>query len=36
MYIQNRHRFTDIENKRMVTKGGGIRDKRLTDINYYT
>ena len=29
-----RKRFTDIENKLMVTKGK--RDKLVTDVNYYT
>ena len=36
---QNRNRLTDIENKLMVTKGKGGRDKLgvwgLTDISYY-
>ena len=35
--MQNRNRFTDIENKFMITKeaGGQIRNMGLTDINYY-
>ena len=39
-YLQNRHRFTDIQNKPMVTKGerkwGVIRSLRLANTNYYT
>ena len=27
MYVQNRNRLSDIENKFMVTEGGGERDK---------
>ena len=37
MYMQNRNRLTDIENKHMITKGEEqIRGMGLTDTNYYT
>ena len=41
MYLQNKNRLTDIENKLIVTKGKKVeKDKRLgstdTDTNYYT
>ena len=43
MYMQNRNRLTDTENKLAVTKGereggrgkGKIKDMGLTDTNYY-
>ena len=34
--MQNRNRPTDIENKLMVTKGEGERDKLGVGINIYT